>query len=162
MKTLFVYCLLLTGASYSCAQKPCPVMKAYAYYNVSMPGMQMVDENGNPIPVLPMFTRFIYVEYIGSKMPEIKAVLYNNEALSFTITGIKEKTITIGDKNLNPNNTITAKKGSSFFKIDLYPQDGKTMADTDYKNIIIKYKAAGKICSFYLNREKEFNTPPRY
>ena len=162
MKIIFLHIFLLTGFSVSFAQNSCKIKKAYAFYIASMPGVQMVDDNGNPIPVLPMFTRFIYVEYIGSKMPEIKEILYNNETLLFTITGIKEKTVSIGDKNLNPNNTITAKKGSTFLKIDLYPQDGKTMSDTDYKNIIIKYKAAGKLCKFFVSREKEFATPPRY
>jgi hypothetical protein len=153
--------LLLMGFSASYAQGSCNIKKAYAFYNASMPGIQMVDENGNPIPVLPNYTRFIYAEYIGSKMPDIKSVLYNNEVLSFTVTSIKEKTVSIGDKNLNPNNTITAKKGHTFLKVDLYAKDGKTMAD-DYKNIIIIYKSAGKICKFYIKLEKQFNTLPRY
>jgi hypothetical protein len=162
MKILLLQIFLLTGFSTSFAQVSCNIKKAYAFYNASMPGVQMVDENGNPIPVLPSYIRFIYVEYSSAKMPDIKAVIYNNEALSFTITGIKERTVSIGDKNLNPNNTITAKKGSTFLKIDLYPKDGKTMAETDYKNIIIKYKSAGKLCKFNLNFEKQFNTLPRY
>jgi hypothetical protein len=162
MKRLLITCMLFAGISNVFAQSYCTIKKVHAYYNVTMPGMQMTDDNGNPIPVLPNITRFIYVEYAGSKMPEIKTVLYNNEALLFTVLGIKEKTVSIGDKNLNPNNTITAKKGNSFLKIDLNPPDGKTAADIDCKNIIIKYRSAGKICKSNLTLEKRFNTVPRY
>ena len=39
---------------------------------------------------------------------------------------VRAKTVSVGDKNLNPNNSITAKKGNSFLKIDLQPAEGKT------------------------------------
>lgn len=153
---------MLAGFSVSCAQSNCTVKKAYAWYNVSMPGAQMTDENGNPIPPKPIITRFIYVEYSGSKLPEIKSVIYSNTALDYTVVSVKEKTISIGDKKLNPNKTITAKKGNSFLKLDLQPFEGKTMPDADCKSIIIKSKIAGKLCKFYVTTEKEFATLPRY
>lgn len=162
MKRVLLSIILIAGISGAFAQSYCTVKKAYAFYNVSMPGVQMIDENGNPIPPKPNITRFIYVEYNGAKMPDIKAVQYNAAALSFSVVSIKERTVSIGDKNLNPNNTITAKKGNKFLKINLYTEDGKAMPDSDCKNIIIKYKAAGKFCKFYVTREKEFNTPPHY
>ena len=162
MKRVLLSIILIAVISGAFAQSYCTVKKAYAFYNVSMPGVQMVDENGNPIPPKPNITRFIYAEYSGAKMPDIKAVQYNAAALSFSVVSIKERTVSIGDKNLNPNNTITAKKGNKFLKINLYTEDGKAMPDSDCKNIIIKYKAAGKLCKFYLTGEKEFNTPPRY
>jgi len=162
MKVLFLHIFLLMSFSASFAQSHCTVKKAYAYYNVSMPGVQMADENGNPIPPKPNITRFIYVEYSGSKMPDIKSVLYNNIALDYTVVGVKAKTVSIGDKKLNPGKAITAKKGNSFLQINLQPFEGKTMPDTDCKNIIINSKAAGKLCKFYVTRETAFATPPRY
>jgi len=89
MKRFLISSILLVAVANVFGQNYCTIKKAYAFYNASMPGIQMTDDNGNPIPVLPNFTRFIYAEYVGSKMPEIKSVLYNNEVLSFTVTGIK-------------------------------------------------------------------------
>jgi hypothetical protein len=162
MKTVFLYILLLTGFSVSFAQIPSNIKKAYAWYNASMPGAQMADENGNPIPPKANITRFIYVEYSGTKIPEIKSVIYNGVSLDFSVLNVKEKTIPIGDKKLNPGKTITAKKGNSFLQINLQPFEGKTMPEANCKNIIIKSKVAGKLCKFYVTGEKEFATLPRY
>jgi hypothetical protein len=159
----FIFSILFLAATSQCfAQNACGIKKAFAYYNVSMPGTQMVDENGNAVTPKPNITRFIYVEYSGTKMPDIKAVLYNAAALSFSVVKEKEKTISIGSKNLNPNNSITARKGNSFLKINLQPVDGMEMPGTDCKSIVIKSKVGSKLCKFYVVEEKEFATPPSY
>jgi hypothetical protein len=159
----FLFSLLFLVATLPCSSQSCAnIKKAYAYYNVSMPGIQMADENGNPVTPKPNITRFIYVEYSGTKIPDIKTVLYNASPLSFSVISIKEKVVSIGDNKLNPNNSIAAKKGNYFLKIDLQPADGKTMPDTDCKSIIIKIKAGSKLCKFYVLGEKEFATPPSY
>lgn len=162
MKTILFAFLLLSTTGSCMAQNSCNIKKAYAFYHVSMPGTQMVDENGNPIPPKANITRFIYVEYSGTKMPVINTVLYNNTPLSFSAVSVKAKTVSVGDKKLNPNNSITAKKGNSFLKIDLQPAEGKTMPDTDCKSIIIKSKIGSKLCKFYVLNEKEFVSPPSY
>lgn len=162
MKILLLHIFLLTGFTVSFAQVSCNIKKAYAFYNVSMPGAQMADENGNPIPPKPNITRFIYVEYSGSKIPEIKSVTYNNNALDFTVGKVKEKTVSIGDKNLNPGKSITVKKGNSFLKIYLFPFEGKSMPDADCKKITINSKLAGRACRFYVIYETSFATLPRY
>ena len=162
MKILLLHIVLLTGSLVSFAQVNCNIKKAYAFYNVEMPGIQMADENGNLIHPKANITRFIYVEYSGSKKPDIKSVLYNGVLLDFTVVSVKEKAVSIGDKELNPGNTITAKKGNTFLQINLQPSEGKTMPEADCKNIVIKSKLAGKLCKFYVTREKEFATLPRY
>jgi hypothetical protein len=162
MKALIISFLFLTANTYCFAQNACNIKKASAWYNASMPGMQRVDENGNPVEPKPNITRFIYVEYSGLKLPEIKSVAYNGVELSFTTISIKEKTVWAGDKTMNPNNSITAKKGNSLLKIDLQPAEGKTMPDTGCKSIVIKSNIAGKLCRFYVPTEKEFATPPMY
>jgi len=162
MKIFFLPIFLLACFSASFAQSNCTIKKAYAYYNVSMPGAQMADENGNPIPPKPIITRIIYVEYSGSKMPKIESVLYNNIALNYNVMKINAKTISIGYKKLNPGNIIKAKKGNSLLQIDLQPFEGKTMPEINCKNIIIKSKAGGKLCRFFLGSEKEFVTAPSY
>lgn len=161
MKILFLSVFLLAAISTSFAQSNCMVKKAYAYYNSSMPGTQRMDEQGNKIDPKPIITRFIYVEYSGAKAPEIAAVTYNNAALDFRIILLKVKTVFAGDKQFNPKNSITAKKGNSFLRIDLQPLEGKEMPDTGCKNIVIKSKVAGKTCTLKLQNEKEFITPPR-
>jgi hypothetical protein len=162
MKTFLLHILLLAGFSSSFAQSHCTVKKAYAFYNVSMPGAQMADEHGNPIPPKANITRFIYVEYSGTKMPDITSVLYNNTALDYTVIKVIAKIVSIGDKKLNPNNTITAKRGNTFLQITLQPFEGKAIPDADCKSIIIKSKIAGKLCKFYCTGEKQFATLPRY
>jgi hypothetical protein len=127
-----------------------------------MPGIQMADENGNPVAPKPNITRVIYVEYKDTMRPEILAVQYASSALLFSVAVAKEKSVSVGDKELNPNNTLIAKKGYSFLKIDLQPANGKTMPEPDCKNINIKCKLAGKICTIQLNAEKEFATHPHY
>ena len=162
MKIILLHIFLLTGFTVSFAQVSCNIKKAYAFYNVSMPGVQMVDENGNPVPLTPNITRFIYVEYSGSKMPEIKSVIYNGVSLDFGVIRVKEKSVSIGDKKLNPDNTITAKKGNSFLKINLFPFEGKAMPDAGCKKITINSKLAGRPCKFYVINETSFATLPRY
>ena len=162
MKSLILSCLLLTATFYCFAQSTCNIQKAYAYYSVSMPGTQMVDENGNPITPKPTITRFIYVEYSGAKMPDIKTVRYNGAEISFSVVNVTAKTVSVGDKNLNPNNSITAKKGNKFLKIEMHPEEGKVMPDTDCKSIIIKSKQGGKVFKFYVMREKEISNLPSY
>jgi hypothetical protein len=162
MKSLIISCLVLTAAFQGFAQSCGSIKRVYAYYNASMPGIQMVDDNGNPVTPKPNITRFIYVEYSGTKMPDIKAVQYNAEPLVFSVISVKDKMVSVGDKNLNPNNSITAKKGNSFLKIDLQPAEGKTMPDTGCKSIVIKSKVGNKICRYYVSSEKEFATPPSY
>ena len=162
MKALIISVLFLTTSHYCVAQNYCSIKKASAWYNVSMPGIQMVDENGNPVNPKPNITRFIYVEYSSLKLPEIKSVTYNGVELSFTATSIKEKTAWAGDKTINPNNSITAKKGNSLLRINLQPADGKAMPDTGCKTIVIKSKVSGKLCRFYVQAEKEYATLPMY
>lgn len=162
MKKIFLPIILLTCVSVSFAQSYCTIKKAQAFFNVSMPGVQMADENGNPVPPKPNITRFIYAEYSGSKMPDIKTVVYNGKALSFTIVSLKEKIVSVGDPKISPNYKLSAKKGNSILKIGLQAEEGKTMPETDCKNIIIKSRVAGKICRFYIYAEKQFITAPRY
>jgi hypothetical protein len=161
MRTILL-CLFLSGCfSVSLAQNNCTVKKGTAYYTSSIPGAQRVDENGNPVPPKPIITRFIYLEYSGTKAPEIKTATYGGVELSFMTIAIKEKSI-FPDKEQNPAEVIKAKKGNSLIKIALEPKEGKTMPATGCKSIIVKYKSAGKLCRFYLFSEKQLETLPMY
>ena len=145
------------------AQTNCNIKKAYAFYTVSVPGMQMVDENGNPIPPKADITRFIYIECLGTTKPQIKTVLYNNKDLFATVTAAVEKTVIPGgDLGNNKDFKITATKGYSVWKIELQPHGDNQMPGQDCKNIIIQLKVKGKTCSFKLAKETELTTLQRY
>lgn len=151
-------------AVYSCrAQATCNIKKAYAFFTVSVPGVQMADENGNPIPPKPNITRFIYVEAVGGIKPPVTDVLYNNNELAATITAVKEKAIIAGSELSENNNfTITAKKGNCLWKIDVVPKAGEAMPGIDCKNIIIRLKVKGKTCLIKIDKETQLAVLPRY
>lgn len=148
----------------SCAQTRCSVKKGYAYYTVSMPGTQMVDDNGNPVPPRPDVGRFIYLEGDTSAgMPEIDSVLYDNSPLKANISPVEGNSAVVGNKFLNNNElTITAKKGHSLWRIDLFPPADTDSLNLDCKNILLKLKFNGKACEYKITQESQLMTLPRY
>ena len=163
MKTIVISIFLLVAAFTSIAQTSCYVKKAYAFYTVTIPGVQMADENGNPVPPKATIDRFIYIEWGGAKKPKIETVLYNNKALVATLTAVKGSSVIPGsDLNKNNNFKITAKKCNSLWKIELQPLEGNSMPVEDCKNIIIKTMGTAKTCAFKLLKETQLMTMPRY
>jgi hypothetical protein len=159
MRALFILLCLLVTASICAAQTNCNIKNAYAFYTVSVPGAQMSDDNGNPIPPKVDIVRFIYIELGGTAKPQIKTVLYNNKTLSATLTAVKGRTVVPGSELSENNNfKITCKKGNSLWKIELQPQGDNSMPEQGCKNIIIK----NKTCSFKLIKEIQLATLPRY
>ena len=163
MKNIIIAISLLASVLTCSAQINCNVKKAYAYYTASVPGVQMADENGNPIPPKADIGRFIYIEWSGAKKPKIETVLYNNKALVASLTPVEGKTVVPGSE-LSKNNVskITIRKNNSLWKIELQPKEGNSMPDQDCKNIIIKIKGTNSTCSFKLIKETLLMTMPRY
>jgi hypothetical protein len=156
---------ILCSASFltTCAQSTGKLKKAYAYYTVSMPGMQMVDENGNPVTPKPSISRIIYFEWNGVKKPAIDAILYNKQVLIATLIPVEGKTVVPGsDLSQNNISKITVAKQNSLWRMDLQPKEGNVMPDQDCKNIIIKIKESKKTFSYKLTRETLLQTLPRY
>jgi hypothetical protein len=164
MKTLIFSILLLPVILTSCAQTRCAaVKKAYAYYTVTIPGMQMADENGNPIPPKSDIARFIYLECSEPKMPEIDSVLYNGIPVNASMSRVEADTVIAGNKYENNQELmITAKKGNTIYKIALHSATDQSPVNTDCKNIILKIKIAGKNCEFKIEEELQLMTLPRY
>lgn len=163
MKPIYILTLFLVIAVLPSFGQTCNIKKAYAFYSVSIPGAQMVDENGNPIPPKANITRFIYFEWVGGSTPKIEVVSYNNRSLSATLVPVKGRSVIPGSEFSESNNfRITAKKGNTLWKIELQPGDGKSMPDPDCKNIIIKTRLKGKICSIKLTKEMQLEAMPRY
>lgn len=163
MKKALLSTLLLTFFLVSNAQAKCNIKKAYAFYTVNMPGVQMVDENGNPVTPVPQIERFIYIESKGLKAPEIETVYYGTGRFSMAITKIEGSRISVGEKfgNIQPI-TIRAAKNYSLWKIDVSPVEDKISVATDCKNILLKIRSAGKICIYKIFKESQVSGLPRY
>ncbi len=163
MKKALLSTLLLTFFLVSNAQVKCNIKKAYAFYTVNMPGVQMVDENGNPVPPVAQIERFIYIESKGLKAPEIETVYYDTGRFTMAVTKIEGSSISVGEKfgNIQPI-TIRAAKNFSLWKIELYPAEDKTQVATGCKNILLKTKSAGKSCTYKILKESQVSGLPRY
>lgn len=163
MKKLLFTTVLLAGFFASAAQTECRIKKAFAFYTVSIPGVQMVDENGNPVPPPIQIERFIYIEWGGTKKPEILSVRYNDTSLTATTTGVEGNAVSAGIQSVNmQERLIRAAKGNALWKIDLYPAAGTIDVKTGCRNIVIKIKCPGKNCQIKLKDEIQLITPPRY
>lgn len=161
MKKVFLFLLLCITGTFVFAQSKCNIYKAWAYYTVSFPGMQMADENGNPIAPKPIIERFMYIEWCGSKKPEIKEVLYNNRAFTAVLEKVDGRSVIPG-KDLDPRNKtrITATKCKKLWKLILIPKDEDNSPAPGSKQIVIKTKPPGA-CVFKLTKETLLKTLPR-
>lgn len=163
MKKIFLFFSLVIVVFISFAQTNCSIKKAYAFYTVSIPGVQMADENGNPVPPVPFINRYIYFEWSGSENPEIETVLYNNKALSVSLTAVDSSSVIPGENfGNNEEHKITAKKCNKLWKIELQPLANNTMPAENSNNIIIKTKGTNNSCQFKLKKEIQLKALPRY
>lgn len=163
MFKVFLVGCISAGISISFAQTKGGIIKGYAFYSVSIPGAQMVDDQGNPIPPIPVITRFIFIECAGTKNPGIEKVLYNNMPVPAKISKVEGNTVLPGNQFDNSIvQRITAKKNNSLWKIVLQPTDGYKDMEQDCKNIIIKTGINKRACLFKLQKEKEIMSLPRY
>jgi hypothetical protein len=163
MKKLYIILLLACVSLVSFGQNKCNIKKAYAFYTVSVPGAQMVDENGNPIPPKVDILRFIYFEWTGSSLPKIEMVSYNNRAYTATLVQVKERSVVPGSEYSENNQfRITAKKGNTLWKIELQPKDANSIPKQDCRNIVIKTRLKGKLCTIKLTTEMQLVAMPRY
>lgn len=159
MKKVFIFLLLCVAGSFGYAQSKCNINRAWAFYTVSYPGVQMVDENGNLIPPKPMIDRFIYIEWCGAKKPEIKEVLYNNRSYDAVLEKVDGSSVIPG-KDLDPRNKtrITAAKCKKLWRLVLFQED--QIPEQGSKQIVIKTKSPGA-CVFKLSKETGLMTLPR-
>lgn len=163
MKNIFLFVIMSGAVLTSCAQTKCHLKKAYAFYTVSIPGVQMADENGNPVPPKPYMERFIYIEWSGSKNPEIETVLYNSKPMAVTLAAVDGTSVSPGeDTGNNKDYKITSKKCNNLWKLQLQPPSGNEMPAQNCNNIVIKIKGGDIACEFKLAKETELATFLRY
>ena len=163
MKKIIIFLLLLPPVLTSFAQVNCNVKQAHAFYTVSMPGMAMVDENGNTIPPVPTITRYIYFEWSGVKEPSIETVLYDKTAQSVEYSSFDSTSvIPVIDYGNNSDHKITAKKCNRIWVIQIYPKPGSLKVEQDCRDIVVKFKGAGNSCDIRIAKETHLMTLPRY
>lgn len=155
--------IFFAGALSSHAQARCNVNKAYAYFTVTMPGTQMVDEKGNPVPPVPYTDRFIFLECTGTKKPVIQAVRYTSMNLAVAAIKPEANKIIVGKKYQNEKEIIlTAKKGNTLWRLDIQPTDDKMPDANASSNIIIQISSGGRTCSYKIGSEIQLYTTPSY
>lgn len=160
MKKILFILICALGTTGLQAQSKCGINKAWAYYTVSFPGMQMSDENGNPVPPKPIIDRFIYIEWCGAKKkPDIKEVTYNDQDYEVVLEKVVGRSVVPG-KDLSPENKtrIYVAKCANLWKLVLIPKD--KVPDPESKQITIKLKTSSK-CVMKLTKETQLKTLPR-
>ena len=163
MKTILMI-LCMTGAVLtSGAQKKCNIKKGYAFYTISIPGVQMADENGNPVPPVPTIDRYIYFEWSGADKPVIESVMYNKISQTIVISKIDSNwVIPVTDHANNKDYKIKADKCNSLWAIQLHHITDKPAVERGCKDIVIRLKGIDSNCEFKLVKETELTSLPRY
>jgi hypothetical protein len=153
--------VLLFGAVYCNAQNK--VQRAQAFFTVSIPGIQLTDENGNRINPEPIVERFIYLECKFSCKPKIDSVLYNGIWFAPSVADKEEIVSNIG---INKNNGVPVllkpKKGNHIWRIDLVQPGSKILQHESVKKILIKGKLDKTKFNYTIYTETELSTPDRY
>jgi len=163
MKKIFFTLFFSAGILTLPAQVRCSINKAYAWFTVTLPGTQRVDESGNPVQPVPFVERFIYLEGNGINKPDVRAVYYNNISVPVTITKVEGSTVSVGKKVEDEKEIIIRKKkGNTFWKLDLQAPNEKPWAASACKDIIIRLISAKKICTYTVAGESQLYTPPTY
>ena len=156
---------MLMAAVFSCrAQVKCGIYKACAYFTVSIPGTQMVDEKGNPVPPIPQVERYIYLETRGMSKPVIESVSYSNNIFTAVLSKVEGNAVSAGKKTEDAKEVIIkARNGNALWKLELQPVTDKPQDPSACRNIMIKLKTAGRICSYKVpGGESQLSAPPRY
>lgn len=163
MKKIFLSVLYLSFVLACYAQTKCAVKNAYAFYTVTIAGMAMADENGNTIPPTPLITRFIYIEWTGTKTPVVEKIVYDKMSYTASISAVDSNAVVPGESNPeNAEHTIRIKKCNSLWKIDLQPADENKKAKEGASEISISLKNGDKTCIYALKKETLLHTAPRY
>jgi hypothetical protein len=155
-----IACFLLMSA---CAQNKTSIKSVAAYFTVSIPGMQRVDENGNKINPQPFFTRFLYVETKGKAKPFFDTISYNGSLYSSSVA-VDSSTVKVG-VNVKDGTPIMMKavKGNAIWRIDLQPlNDKQKIVAANANVIIIKGKVDKTAFKINLKNEIELSTPDMY
>lgn len=145
------------------AQKNCSIVNAYAFYNLTSPGMPMVDDKGNTVSLPQKITRFIYLEWNSIISPEVDKVVYDNKSYTAIASIIKSNKVIPGvPEDSNHEYSIIAKKCNTLWKLELQPINIEEIEKPGATSIIIFLKKDKNDCKYYLSQEKLISTHPSY
>lgn len=156
--------IILTGSLLnSFAQTGCYIKKAYAYFAVTVPGMLIADENGNPVPPVREITRFIYFEWDSKNAPVLRSIMYNDVEIPASLVATDSSSVIVGNSfETGERVMISAKKCNQLWKIELRQPAGNAGLNLECKNILLKIAGSGKVCEFGLKNESQLMSLPRY
>ena len=139
------------------------IQKAQAFFTVSIPGMQRVDENGNKINPPPTIERFIYIVCSFNNKPKVDTVFYNRMLFSASLADNEDKVFIIGiNKNSGKPVKLIPKKGGHLWKIYLRQTTAESLSHEAVNKIIIKGSLGKTKFSYMLTSETELTTPDSY
>ncbi len=95
---------------------------ARAFFTVTSPGAQMVDENGNAVSNF-IITREVFIEYKGEDVPtEITAVTPQGLIYKGTASKVEKEGVLVGKLQSNDKElSLRPKQNNNLWKIELQP-----------------------------------------
>lgn len=135
--------------------------KGYAFYKAYLPGMQRIDDNGNPVIPPVTLERTIYLECKKTVKLKLVDIKYNQLTLKAILLKPAENKIVVGIKpSTGLPVVINARKGYIFWMLVLEPTlkienaFGKSLNEISVKTI-----AGLKQIRFQLKKETELIAP---
>ena len=161
MKKLIVVFFLI-GACNSCLAQN-KVQKVGAFFTVSIPGMQRMDEKGNKIDPEPIYNRFIFLECRYEGKPKVDTVFYNGIVFKASVADKAEAELKIGIRSNDGRPVMmTPKKGNHIWKIGLMQINGKTLQHQAVKKILVKGMLDKTKFTYTIAAETELTAPDMY
>ncbi len=140
---------------------PAVIKSGYAFYTMTLPGMQRVDENGNKVN--PGFSkeRIIYLEIQSAAIFSVETVCYGDLVIKkFDVDPAQNPTNAGVDNKSGKVITIRAAKKFSLWKITI-PATNVDGA-REKMPILIKFKYQKKQFSFLIKNEIHLFAPDSY
>jgi hypothetical protein len=142
------------------AQAP-KIIRAWAFYTVTLPGKAMIDDDGKRINPVPTTNRFIYIEY-NSKLPlRVDSVWYTNDIYTGVTEGLTGYKHTVGKRVRGQDSvTIAPRKTNTLLRVNLSPVQDKPVEPGAPKKILIKARIGKTVVRYLLFVETQIEVPP--
>lgn len=159
MKRVF-YCILLLLLSLSlikAQQKTATgLVKARAFYQLRLPGTQMVDEKGQPVSQVADTIHFIVMEIRGNQVPVVDSLFYFGKYYRCTVSGISNPKWNIGNLKRNGKTAAWQVQPNSGLWMVEFTAVKKTIAKKPA--VVVKGKIGRKKIVTSLSIEEELET----
>jgi hypothetical protein len=144
----FYYCNLLFAQT-----SPAAIVRAKSFYKTRSQGMQMVDENGQPVPLQPDVFHFTVLEVKGKQAPVVDSLFYYGRYCHSTVSGISSRNWIIGTlKATGQKASWKLQPGTTIWLVE-YKVDAEQKPGT--KAVMIKGKYNRQKFRITVNREDE-------